>query len=284
MPLDHQLNRGTAKVADARNLIVFTDLDGTLLDHETYSHAKALPALERLRELEIPLILASSKTAAEIVPLRAALGLSHCEAIVENGCGIIEAGEADEGSGETYHKIREILNGLPPALRSRYQGFSDWTAQEVSARTGLSLVEAANARKRQFSEPGLWLGNEKDRQEFVALISEKGLDVQQGGRFMTLSFGGNKAERVIEIANRYTAPDCEPFIIAFGDAGNDVAMIEQAHLGVIIPNPAHGGIPRLDGETTGRVIRAGSEGPAGWNQIITALLDQWQKSQERSIG
>ncbi|MCE8458362.1 HAD-IIB family hydrolase, partial [Rhodovulum sulfidophilum] len=57
-------------------LLIFTDLDGTLLDHETYSHAEAAPALTALRAAGVPVILASSKTAAEIAPLRAELGLS----------------------------------------------------------------------------------------------------------------------------------------------------------------------------------------------------------------
>lgn len=274
----------TVKAQGISNLIVFTDLDGTLLDHETYSYAEALPALTRLKALGIPLVLASSKTAAEIIPLRAALGFSHCEAIVENGSGILKAGEADEGSGEAYHQIRQMLEELPPGLRSQYQGFSDWTAEEVSARTGLTLAEADKAKQRWFSEPGVWLGNEAARQEFADAVKAKGLSVQQGGRFMTLSFGGNKAERMLEIARRYRTADEPHFTVALGDAGNDVAMIEQADMGVIIPNPEHEGIPRLDGEASGRIIRAASTGPTGWNKAITMLLDQRQKTGETGFG
>ena len=61
--------------------------------------------------------------------------------------------------------------------------------------------------------------------------------------------------------------------MALGDARNDVAMIEQADLGVIIPNPAHLQLPRLDGEAAGRIIRAASAGPAGWNEVIMSLLE-----------
>ncbi|MEM9278462.1 MAG: HAD-IIB family hydrolase, partial [Pseudomonadota bacterium] len=71
----------------SNQLIFFTDLDGTLLDHETYSHEPAREALDAIRNNDIPLILASSKTAAEIEPLRNELGFDHCEAIVENGAG-----------------------------------------------------------------------------------------------------------------------------------------------------------------------------------------------------
>ncbi len=35
--------------------IVFSDLDGTLLDHRIYDYSPALPALEMLQEKQIPL-------------------------------------------------------------------------------------------------------------------------------------------------------------------------------------------------------------------------------------
>lgn len=50
--------------------LVFTDLDGTLLDHETYSFEAARTTLERLEKLSVPVVFNSSKTAAELLPLR----------------------------------------------------------------------------------------------------------------------------------------------------------------------------------------------------------------------
>ena len=58
-----------------KKIVVITDLDGTLLDQRTYSYEPSLPAVARLRELKISLVLCSSKTAAEIIPLQRELGL-----------------------------------------------------------------------------------------------------------------------------------------------------------------------------------------------------------------
>ncbi len=80
----------------SQRIVVFSDLDGTLLDHETYSFAPAWPALDRMREDGHVLVLASSKTAAEIAPIRAAMGFVDCPAIVENGAGLLAAGEDGE--------------------------------------------------------------------------------------------------------------------------------------------------------------------------------------------
>ena len=46
-------------------MVIFTDLDGTLLDHENYSFRMALPALDLLRRRGVPVVPVSSKTAPE---------------------------------------------------------------------------------------------------------------------------------------------------------------------------------------------------------------------------
>lgn len=49
----------------SRKIIIFTDLDGTLLD-VVYSYHAANEALHSIREQDIPLVICSSKTRAEI--------------------------------------------------------------------------------------------------------------------------------------------------------------------------------------------------------------------------
>ncbi len=53
-----------------RHTVVFTDLDGTLLDHNDYSFSAAEPALERLQQLAVPWVLNTSKTRAELMSLK----------------------------------------------------------------------------------------------------------------------------------------------------------------------------------------------------------------------
>jgi len=67
--------------------LVFTDLDGTLLDHNTYGWEEAIPALELCRTRGVPVILVSSKTRAEMAALRCKLSIST-PFISENGGGI----------------------------------------------------------------------------------------------------------------------------------------------------------------------------------------------------
>lgn len=249
-------------------LVVFTDLDGTLLDHEDYSHEAAHPALARLRAAGVPVILASSKTAAEIAPLRAELGLSDHPAIVENGAGLLEPGAEAPGDRGRYDELRAALDRLPASIRAAFQGFGDWDLGMIARRTGLPRVEAELAAQRRHSEPGLWRGSSAQKQAFLGTLAAAGITAREGGRFLTLSFGGTKASRMAEIAARYGSP----FTVALGDAPNDVEMLETADLGIVVANPSRPALPPLAGEAEGRIVRIDAPGPKGWNAGMERVI------------
>ncbi|WP_292897306.1 HAD-IIB family hydrolase [Nitratireductor sp.] len=256
-------------------LVVFSDLDGTLLDHETYDFTPALPAIKALRARFGVLVLASSKTAAEIAPLRRALDFAHCPAIVENGAGILasERGSQHE-SGGRYEELVGHLNALPSELRRCYSGFSDWDEQEVAARTGLSLEGAQLAKQREYSEPGVWSGTEGEFAAFCQALNEKGIHIQKGGRFVTLSFGGTKGQRVSELLKRLEDKRVPVVSVALGDAPNDRDMLESVDIAVEIPNPAHAGIGKIARGGSQVLRRARLAGPAGWNEEMLAVLEE----------
>lgn len=255
-------------------LIIFTDLDGTLLDHKTYSFHPALPVLERLKAARIPVILASSKTAAEIGPLQRELGLEAWPAIVENGAGILcPQASAGEFSG-SYEQIRQTIKDVDPD--GCFQGFGDWNVDEVVRRTGLDPAAAEQAKQRQYSEPGRFSGSEAQRAVFIEALRDVGLDARMGGRFLTIAAPGTKAARMSEITARLFEGEAVRSV-ALGDAPNDVEMLEAADQGFIVANPAHTPLPELDGERKGRIVRTTLAGPAGWAQAIGALLDRMNK-------
>ncbi|MDE4132150.1 HAD-IIB family hydrolase [Phaeobacter sp. QD34_3] len=246
-------------------LVVFSDLDGTLLDHDSYSWQAAVPALTRLAEVGAPVVLASSKTAAEITVLQREMGLSDYPAIVENGAGIL-----GEETPPKYECLRVALDQTPADLRQQFRGFGDMSVAEIIDVTGLSSEQAARAEQRMFSEPGLWSGSETERQRFQAALGELGVTARYGGRFLTLSFGGTKADRMEEIIARYRPRHT----VALGDAPNDVEMLEKADFGVIIANKYSKSLPVLKNEAEGRVLRTIEAGPSGWNRAMMELLDR----------
>jgi len=253
---------------NALPLLVFTDLDGTFLDHQTYDWSPAKPAIAALKAMGAGLILASSKTAVEIAELRTSLDMEQWPSIVENGAGLLPAHLKESLNVGEYEKLRELLDAVPIEFRKKFSGFGDMTDAKVSEITGLCLNDAKLARRRAFSEPGVWHGSSQDKAQFVALLEERGVRVQQGGRFMTLSFGANKADKL-----RTLTQDFKPEkTIALGDAPNDVEMLETADVGVIIANPHSSPLPLLKGEDAGQIIRTSEAGPVGWNRAVLELI------------
>lgn len=247
-------------------LLVYTDLDGTLIDHTTYEWSPAKPALDALRDAGGAVILASSKTAAEVGPLQSELSLAHFPAIVENGAGVLMPDTKAKTETSDYAKIRTIIDAITPHLRTQFTGFGDMTVAQVIATTGLPAAGAVLAKKRSFSEPGVWSGTPDDRLAFEAMLAESGVFTRMGGRFLTLSFGCKKSDHITSINALYRPK----VTIALGDAPNDIEMLEAADFGVIVANPHHMPLPQLKGEAEGRITRTETAGPKGWN---TAVLD-----------
>ena len=266
-------------------LIVFSDLDGTLLDHDTYSHEAAGPALDALRARGIPLILCSSKTRAEMLNIWNALGLQD-PFIVENGGGVFIPEEHFLAAGPGWKPAgagwRMMALGLPiaevRALFSRFKdqfqakGFGDMSDQEVANLTGLSLAQAALARQRDFNEP-VWLP-EPDAQAgaFSRAAQAVGLEVTRGGRFFHLLAGGDKGKAVDKVAHLYRAYDKGLVTMALGDALNDLPMLAQVDKPVLVAQHNGG---HADIELPGLILEPGI-GPIGCNAAILAALGELQ--------
>ena len=75
------------KTANKTKIIVFTDLDGTMIDRDTYSFEIALPLLKELKKSKIPVIFCTAKTKKENEYYQKKLKV-ECPFIVENGGAI----------------------------------------------------------------------------------------------------------------------------------------------------------------------------------------------------
>lgn len=254
-------------------IIVVTDLDGTLLDHHDYSWRQAEPGLRLLRDRHIPLVLCSSKTVWEMLPLRQAL--DNDEPIVaENGAAIYLPGDGEDSVlafGLPRPEILAILARLRQEEGVDYRGFNDMTVEEVMAATGLDHTAALNARRREYTEPLLWQDTPAKLERFRQRLGEAGLDSVAGGRFLHVSAGCDKGRAVDWLRDYYGKRLGEPVsVIALGDSDNDVGMLEKADLPVLVRSPVKP-FPRVDHD---RVYRTEAIGPAGWAEAVTNLLNQ----------
>lgn len=271
-------------------LLVVTDLDGTLLDHFTYSFDAARNALGRLRTLGIPLIPNTSKTGAELHQLRRELG-SQDPFAVENGSAIFlpcdSFPQPPEGSvrNQDYYLVElglnheAILEHLAPLrARFRFRGFHDLSDSELQDLTGLDQDRLALSRQRQFSEPLIWEDTEAACATFKEQLRASGLQTLQGGRFLHVLGQTDKGKALDRLRTLYQQTYGKPFtVIALGDSGNDVAMLEAADLPVLIRSPVYE-LPQLSSDKP--VTVSSKTGPAGWNECVLTLVQQFNQNRE----
>jgi mannosyl-3-phosphoglycerate phosphatase len=277
-PGDHSV--GASQHPIGPSLVVFTDLDGTLLDHQTYDWAPARPALRRLRALGCPVVPVTSKTLSEAADLLPRLQLWG-PVIVEGGAGIcLPQGSPGDPTGPRwriryrsppYGAIRAGLGALRRGGGYAFTGFGDMAAVEVAQLTGLSLAGAIRARARLASEPILWRDSSARLAAFRRNLANRGLALERGGRFLHVAgLGADKGSAVRElVAHWLRTQGWNGTTVALGDSPNDMALLRAADIAVVVRNPAVAPIP-LPGHR--RTWRTREVGPAGWNEAIEQIL------------
>ncbi|WP_438862717.1 HAD-IIB family hydrolase [Neptunicella sp.] len=272
--------------------IIFTDLDGSLLDHDTYSHQAADATLARLHQLNVPVVPNTSKTAAELDELHQELTLD-APFIVENGAAVfIPQGyfpqQPDNTESyqqywvKTFSKERQHWLTLLAKVESDFAGlfehFATMSVQRICDTTGLSVQQAEQAAERHFSEPVLWHGDEQQREAFIDALVALGADPLQGGRFIHVSGECNKGiamQWLVEEFSRQGEGDVQYKSIAIGDSHNDIAMLEMANIAVRILSPVQP-LPQL--ARIQHLFTSTLPGPEGWSECIEIIMQQYFRS------
>lgn len=263
--------------------VIFTDMDGTLLDHYTYSYEAALEALDLIRKKNIPLVFCSSKTRAELEVYCKELELFH-PLITENGGAIfIPEGyfdfpyEYDTLSdhykvielGVKYDILKKTLKEVSTDIQCEVIGFGDMDIDEVSMDTGLSTEAAALAKRRDYDEAFRVLSPAPKGEELEREIVRRGFTCTKGGRYYHI-MGCNDKGRAVNILTglyRRTWPGIRT--VGVGDSRNDLPMLKAVDIAILVQKP--GGI--YDPAVTQQGIKKGDGiGPVGWNRELINIL------------
>jgi mannosyl-3-phosphoglycerate phosphatase len=273
-------------MASTTPCIIFTDLDGTLLNSETYSYQAALPTLKRLEELQIPVVPVTSKTRAEVEQLRQDVGLTDYPFIVENGSAVylprhqtlfqLPEGE-DDGDyrilqlGCTYVTARAALKAIAMGLGRPLKGFGDWSVEQIVQLTGLSTEAAKQAKAREFTEPFMTPKNVTPEQLREA-VEDMGFRVVIGDRFSHLIGGeagkGQAVHQLVELFQANLATPQPVTTIGLGNSPNDLDMLENVDRAIVLPGAA-GPHPQL--ADRGWTI-APAPAPEGWQMAVETVL------------
>ena len=269
----------------AKQVLIFSDLDGTLLDHFTYESTEALSTIEQLNFAEIPIVLTTSKTLVEVTKIQSDLTIDS-PLIVENGAAIFipkNTFKVQPVDTTNYGKYwvksfclprqhwLDVMAKAPEKFNSLYKGFSSMTIDELADLTGLTKENAMLAKDREYGEPIHWTGDETLKNEFIQYLTENGATILQGGRFIHVGGESDKGKALNWLTQQYKTYFHFETVstIALGDGNNDIAMLEAADFAVQIKSPVHQ-FPELS--RTKNIIQTEKYGPAGWAEALQGLL------------
>ncbi len=269
-------------------IIVFTDLDGTLLDHSTYSYGEAEKALKSLKARKVPLVLCSSKAREEIKVYRERLSNNE-PFISENGGAIFipeeyglkcEYDKVEDGYlvveiGSEYKTLLDAFGKVKKNTGVDLKNITEFTVDELVRLTGLSKEEACLAQKRDYILPFVIDGVQEDVENIKREIQSLGFNYTEGVRFVYL-MGGNdkgKAVKVLVDIFRKNFPELKIITVGLGDSLNDLPMLEAVDKAILVQKESGSYEERIKVEG---LVYADGIGPVGWNKAVLGLFSRYQ--------
>jgi mannosyl-3-phosphoglycerate phosphatase len=262
-------------------IVIFTDLDGTLLDYYTYSCEVVMPLATKLTMAGVAIVFCSSKTRVEQEVYRQRLGLDSPFIVEDGGAIFIDKGyfplpykyHRIIGNyqvielGMPYKEIRKIIKEIRRQNNLAFQGFGDMDAAQVANLTGLGLASAKLALKREYEETLNLTGSEPEIRLILSKIEEAGLSWSRGSRFYSVTGSNNKGMAVRILIELYNRKMGKIKTIGIGDSPNDEPMLAEVDIPVLVQKPG-GYLEEIELANLYRVERVG---PEGWVQAIKNL-------------
>ncbi len=270
-----------------KKIIIFTDLDGTLLDEFTYSTSQSVDALKELQAKGISIVFCSSKTRAEQEFIRQALNVTD-PFIVENGSAVIVPPnsikittpnyEELDGTkiltlGKPIKEIRSILETVKSNTGVAYESFFDISDERVSQITGLDLEAAQRAKTREFSETIVTQLNASESELFKRECELYGLQCTMGGRFLSVTGkGSDKGSAVQVLTSYYKAQFDNILTIGIGDSPNDEPMLQNVDIPYLVQR-TNGQWRNLD---IANLRYLPAIGPLGFTEMVKDIMQNYQ--------
>jgi mannosyl-3-phosphoglycerate phosphatase len=272
--------------------LIFTALEGALVDSHTDSFQGAEEALSELEQRKIPFVLLTSRTREEIEPLRKKLGHNH-PFVTENGGGIFfpdgyfslripgavrTARYLSIAQGEAYAVVCEALDEIAEECEVGVAGFHHMSLREIADNTGLRPRSAELVRAREFDEPFYFTSaDDKAIARFVEAARKRGFDARRGPTFWHFSAKCDSARAVRTLSKLFReATHIKLRLVGIGGSQEDLPWLRAVDHAILLPDSresaSHSEDPHESPGRTKAIIKGEAPGPAGWNKVILSIV------------
>jgi len=268
----------------AKPILVFTDPDGTLLEHRTHPCVPACKALRFLADQNVPVVLCSSRTRAELELIQQEFHLRH-PFISESGSavylprGYFASSPGPAGIpgydviafGGPHQPVAEALRRTAEALLIEVRSVTDMSLQELADGSRVSLAEARLAQLREYSELFRLIASDPAvHSRLFDALRRAGLRCAHRGRFHHVSFGADIRRSVRTLTSLYRQQFGDILTVGVSDGLAEPSILCEVDVPIVVLNPAVDLARVLRKVPTARVTTAA--GSLGWDQAIFAAV------------
>ena len=258
-------------------IIIFTDLDGTLLDRDTFKFDKIFDYLKDLILKDIYIIPNSSKTRKEVEVFNKELD-ENLSFVVENGAAIYNLNLINSSFPEKISLSREnneILkifeNNISNKFKSKCKFIKNLGISKQIEVLGLPKEKINASLNREYSIPLLFEGSKSDKINLFKSVNDAGLSLQEGGRVINLCDKVSKSQAMKNIVKVFKKVTKEKLLtIGVGDNYNDLDMLKNSDIPCLVFNDKF----TLEKINIKNCLVSKKPAPEGWEEVIKLALDK----------
>ena len=223
-------------------VVIFTDLDGSLLHRDTFEFDSIKNYIKSLLDKGVIIIPNSSKTEKEIEKFNEELGVK-LPYISENGSSIhglnlITSNFPDKLilSREKEELLKIFENKVPEKLKEKCFQISKMSKKEQEIVFGQKDVKLKDALNRKYTLPFLFNGNKNEKNKLSKVLNSNSLTLQEGGRVLNLCDNINKVKSMNRVIKILKKTEDKIKTIAVGDNYNDLDMLKSCDIPCLVFN------------------------------------------------
>ena len=268
-----------------KKVIIFTDLDETLLKENKYYHNILNNFIKTLLKKEYEIIPVTSKTYLEVIDLLKQIKYK-LPFSVENGAAHYIP--INKGKDYLYKKIvnpyaikknaiKKILNkSIFKTYLHNLKYIENLSIVEQKEITKLNSKQLEGFNSREYSISVLISGDKYLRKKFEETLFKYNLKIIFGGKLNNISGLHGKLNSLSFFSNQYKKKlrNTKIITISLGDNQNDIEILNNSNYSGIVKNNAY---KIVNLKKKKNIFRSFTEAPFGWIEVLKKIIIKMER-------